>query len=133
MRGHDRTRLGIVFAKQPPKERVLTLSAVNGTFKIPPGHPNYRVDASFEVGTDVKLASLHPHMHGRGKDFEYRAVFPSGKTEILLKVPRFDWHWQNWYNLEQPIALPKGTQDRLHRALRQLAEQPGGRRSRRRK
>jgi hypothetical protein len=24
-------------------------------------------------------------------------------------VPRFDWHWQNWYNLEQPLALPKGT------------------------
>ena len=82
------------------RERVLTLSAVNDTFKIPPGHPNYRVDASFEVGTDVKLASLHPHMHGRGKDFEYRVVFPSGKTDILLKVPRFDWHWQQWYNLE---------------------------------
>jgi hypothetical protein len=48
-------------------------------------------------------------MHGRGKDFEYRAVFPSGRTEVLLKVPRFHWHWQNWYNLEQPIALPKGT------------------------
>jgi hypothetical protein len=61
----DRTRLGIVFAKQPPRERVLTLSAVNDTFRIPPGDPNYRVDASFEIGTDVKLASLHPHMHGR--------------------------------------------------------------------
>ena len=105
----DRTRLGIVFAKQPPKERVLTLSAVNDTFRIPPGDPNYRVDASFELGTDAKLASLHPHMHGRGKDFEYRVVYPSGKTDILLRVPRFDWHWQNWYNLEQPIALPKGT------------------------
>ena len=56
-------------------------------------------------------------------------MFPSGRTDILLKVPRFDWHWQNWYNLEQPIALPKGHQDRLHRPLRQLGEQPGGRRS----
>ena len=81
------------------------------------------------MGTDVKLASLHPHMHGRGKDFEYRAVFPSGKTDILLKVPRFDWHWQNWYNLEQPIALPKGTRIDCTAPLRQLAEQPGGRRS----
>ena len=106
---HDRSRLGIVFAKSPPKERVLTLSAVNGTFKIPPGHPNYQVDASFEVGADVKLSGLHPHMHGRGKDFEYRAVFPSGQTEILLRVPHYDWHWQNWYNLDEPVALPKGT------------------------
>ena len=125
----DRTRLGIVFAKTPPKKRVLTLSAVNDTFKIPPGHPNYQVDASFEVATDVVLASLHPHMHGRGKDFEYRAVFPSGKTEILLKVPRFDWHWQQWYNLATPLSPAEGHAARLHRAFRQLTEQPGGRRS----
>jgi hypothetical protein len=105
----DRTRLGIVLAKEPPRERVLTLSATNGTFKIPPGDPDYRVDASFEVGTQVMLSGLHPHMHGRGKDFEYRVVYPSGERRILLSVPHYNWHWQNWYNLEQPIILPKGT------------------------
>jgi hypothetical protein len=105
----DRSKFGLVFAKEPPKERVLTLSATNGTFKIPPGDPNYKVDASFELGTAVKLASLHPHMHGRGKDFEYRIVYPTGETETLLRVPRYDWHWQLWYNLATPIPLPKGT------------------------
>ena len=105
----DRSKFGLVFAKQPPKERVLTLSATNGTFKIPPGDPNYKVDASFELGTTVKLASVHPHMHGRGKDFEYRIVYPTGETETLLRVPRYDWHWQLWYNLAAPIVLPKGT------------------------
>ncbi len=105
----DRSKFGLVFAKQPPKERVLTLSATNGTFKIPPGAPNYKVDASFELGTTVNLASLHPHMHGRGKDFEYRIVYPTGETETLLRVPRYNWHWQLWYNLAQPIVLPKGT------------------------
>ncbi len=105
----DRTRLGIIFAKQPPKERVLTLSATNGTFKIPPGDPDYRVDASFEVGSPVMLSGLHPHMHGRGKDFLYRLVYPTGETQTILDVPRFDWHWQNWYTLRDPILLPKGT------------------------
>jgi hypothetical protein len=105
----DRARLGIVFAKEPPKQRVLTLSATNGTFKIPPGDPNYRVDASFEVATEVKLSGLHPHMHGRGKDFEYRLVYPTGESQTILKVPRYNWHWQNWYTLEHPILLPKGT------------------------
>jgi len=88
----DQSRLGVIFAKKPPRERVLTLSATNGTFKIPPGHPNYRVDASFELGTDVKLSGLHPHMHGRGKDFEYRLVFPDGRTQTILSVPHYDWH-----------------------------------------
>src|SRR5579859_599771 len=105
----DRSKFGLVFAKEPPKERVLTLSATNGTFKIPPGAPNYRVDSEFEVGTEVKLASLHPHMHGRGKDFEYRVVYPTGETETLLRVPRYNWHWQLWYNLSRPVILPKGT------------------------
>jgi hypothetical protein len=105
----DRTRVGIVFAKETPKERVLTLSAVNGTFKIPPGDPNYRVDADFDIPRDVKLVSLHPHMHTRGKDFEYRLRFPTGTTQTLLKVPAYNWHWQLWYNLDEPITLPKGT------------------------
>jgi hypothetical protein len=105
----DQTKVGLVFAKEPPKERVLTLSAVNGTFKIPPGDPNYRVDASFEIATDLKLAGLHPHMHTRGKDFEYRIVYPDGRTETILRVPKYNWRWQLWYNLAQPMVLPKGT------------------------
>jgi hypothetical protein len=105
----DQTKVGLVFAIQPPKERVLTLSAVNGTFKIPPGDSNYRVDASFEVATDLKLAGLHPHMHTRGKDFEYRIVYPDGRTETILHVPKYNWRWQLWYNLAEPLVLPKGT------------------------
>jgi len=105
----DRSKFGLVFAKEPPRERVLTLSATNGKFKIPPRHPNYRVDAAFELHTAVKLSGLHPHMHGRGKDFEYRIVYPAGETETLLRVPRYDWHWQLWYTLASPIVLPKGS------------------------
>ena len=104
----DRSKFGLVFAKHAPAERVLTLSATNGTFKIPPGDPNYRVDAAFQLAADVKLTALHPHMHGRGKDFEYRLVLPSGETQTLLRVPRYNWHWQLWYTLANPIALPKG-------------------------
>jgi len=104
----DRTKLGLILATEPPKKRVQTLSAVNGTFKIPPGDPNYRVDASFEIRKEVILASIHPHMHARGKDFEYRIVFPSGETRTILRVPQYNWHWQLWYNLDEPIVLPPG-------------------------
>jgi hypothetical protein len=107
--GKDRSKVGLVFAKQPPEKHVLTLSATNGTFRIPPGDPNYKVDAEFTVNAPVKLLSLHPHMHGRGKDFEYRLVFPNGKTEIVLRVPHYKWHWQLWYTLADPIDLPIGT------------------------
>ena len=105
----DQTKVGLIFAKAPPKRRVKTMSASNGTFKIPPGDPNYKVDATFEVGTDVTLASIHPHMHTRGKDFEYRIVYPDGRTETILNVPHYNWRWQLWYDLAKPMDLPKGT------------------------
>jgi len=105
----DRSRIGLVFAKEQPKKRVFTVSATNGKFKIPAGDPNYRVDAEFELGTNVTLYGLHPHMHGRGKDFEYRVKYPGGQTQTLLSVPNYRATWQLWYDLAEPIALPKGT------------------------
>ena len=105
----DQSSVGLVFAKEPPKERVMTLQALNETFKIPPGDPNYRVDSSFTVNHEVTLLGMHPHMHTRGKDMSYRLVFPNQETRNILNVPNYNWHWQLWYNLEKPITLPKGT------------------------
>ena len=103
----DQSSVGLVFAKEPPKERVMTLSAVNETFKIPPGDPNYRVDSSFTVRHEVTLLGMHPHMHTRGKDMAFRLVFPNGETRTILNVPHYNWHWQLWYNLAKPITLPR--------------------------
>jgi hypothetical protein len=105
----DRSRIGLVFAKEPPPNRAMTFSATNGKFKIPAGDPNYKVEAEFTVGTDVILHGLHPHMHARGKDFLYRVQYPDGRVETLLSVPKYSFLWQLWYNLEKPLPLPKGT------------------------
>jgi len=107
--GKDQSRIGLVFAKEPPARRVFTLSATNGKFRIPAGAPNHRVDARFELGSTVTLYGLHPHMHGRGKDFEYRVKLPTGDTRTLLRVPNYRATWQLWYDLAEPVVLPKGT------------------------
>jgi hypothetical protein len=107
--GQDKTKVGIVFAKEPPKERIMTLAALNQKFTIPAGDPNYKVDAEIELGHEAKLRALLPHMHQRGKDFEYRLVFPTGETQTILRVPRYDFGWQLWYEPKDEILLPKGT------------------------
>jgi hypothetical protein len=107
--GTDRSKVGVVFATEPPKERVFTLAAGKGDFKIPPGDPNYRVDSEFEMGTQVKLIGMLPHMHLRGKDFEYRLVYPTGEKETILSVPHYSFSWQLSYYPAKPIVLPKGT------------------------
>jgi hypothetical protein len=105
----DQTKVGFIFAKEPPKERILTLGAANTKFVIPPGDGNYQVDADVELAHEVKLMSLLPHMHLRGKDFEYRLIFPTGETQTILRVPRYDFGWQLSYNLADGMVLPKGT------------------------
>ena len=105
----DRTKVGLVFCKQPPTERVLTVGAMNNKFAIPPGDANYRVDSEIEINHEVKLTSMLPHMHLRGKDFEYRLLFPTGETQTILSVPRYDFGWQLWYEPVSDILLPKGT------------------------
>jgi hypothetical protein len=107
--GKDRSRLGIVFATDPVKQRVYTLAASNDKFVIPPGAPNHRVDGAITLHKDTELVSLLPHMHLRGKAMEIRAVYPAGETEKLLWVPRYDFNWQLWYQLPAGKVLPKGT------------------------
>ena len=48
-------------------------------------------------------------MHLRGKDFEYRVTYPNGRSEILLRLPRWDFNWQLTYRLAEPKQLAKGT------------------------
>jgi hypothetical protein len=105
----DRSRVGVVFAKEPPALRAMTFSATNGKFKIPAGAPNHEVEAEFVLGADVVLHGLHPHMHARGKDFLYRVQYPDGRIDTLLAVPHYSFAWQLWYNLSEPLRLPKGT------------------------
>jgi hypothetical protein len=105
----DRTSIGLIFAKQPPTRTLVTGNALNARFAIPPGESNHEVKSSTTFKEDVHLTSFMPHMHFRGKDFIYTAVYPDGRSEILLSVPKYDFNWQLTYVLEKPVALPKGT------------------------
>ncbi|MGA2135793.1 MAG: cytochrome c [Bryobacteraceae bacterium] len=110
--GLDRSRLGLVFAKEPPKERIYTVGASNEKFEIPAGDANYQVESDITFQEPAKLVDLMPHMHLRGKDFVYTAYYPTGESEVLLRVPRYDFSWQLFYYLSEQKLLPAGT--RLH-------------------
>ncbi len=105
----DRTRLGIVFAKEPPRERILTLQIANQRFAIPPGAPDYPVNAALTVQADARIVALNPHMHLRGKSFEFRLVPPGGEAQTLLKVPHYDFSWQLQYYLADQLPIAPGT------------------------
>ncbi len=105
----DRTRIGFVFAIVPAKKTLVTGNAINGRFVIPAGDSNYEVKASKTFDQDVLITSFMPHMHVRGKDFVYTAVYADGRSEVLLNVPKYDFNWQHTYIPAKPILMPKGS------------------------
>ncbi len=105
----DRSEVGLIFCKEPPKRPVHGTMAINFLFRIPPGDANHKVVASKRFNKDVELLSLMPHMHLRGKDFQYKAHYPNGKSEIILNVPAYDFNWQHRYRFAKPFPIPKGT------------------------
>ena len=110
--GVDRSRIGLVFPKEPPLERVYTVAASNDKFEIPAGDANYEVESDVTLQEPAKLVDMMPHMHLRGKDFVYTSFYPTGESEVLLRVPKYDFSWQLFYYLTDQKALPAGT--RLH-------------------
>jgi hypothetical protein len=105
----DRSVVGLIFAKGPVDKIVNTKAAFDVKFAIPPGAENYEVKAVYEFEEDSHIISLMPHMHLRGKDITYRAIYPDGRSEILLSVPRYNFNWQVYYYPVKPLAAPKGT------------------------
>ena len=104
----DKTRVGIVFAKHPPKTRYVTsYGPGNHDFVISPGDGNAEVVSEITAQADVTLAYVQPHMHLRGKDYEVRVIYASGESETVFKG-KFDFHWQLGYELAKPLALRKG-------------------------
>jgi hypothetical protein len=122
--GVDQTSVGLIFSKQPPPQRVLTLQLTNDHFVIPPGAPDYRVEARGTLPNDALLLSFFPHMHLRGKRFEYNIIQyvgaegrnvktgefgPVPSIETLLRV-NYHFHWQMSYRLAEPRLLKAGTE-----------------------
>jgi hypothetical protein len=109
----DQTSIGMIFAKDPPKQRVITLQLTNSHFRIPPGDPSYRVEARGTIPNDAMLLSFFPHLHLRGKEFEYNIVHRENAgrywIEPLLRV-NYNFYWQLSYRLAEPRFLKAGTE-----------------------
>ncbi len=129
----DRSRLGLWFAKQPPKYEVLTKGVTDNVFiegkelaetrtvngkevkvrgripNIPPRVDNWEISAETPIKEAITLYAFAPHMHLRGKDIKYTLIWPDGRKQVLLYVPKFDFNWQLHYELKEPLKIPAGS------------------------
>lgn len=105
----DRSKIGFVFATEPPKQEAITAALVNANFRLPAGTPDTRVDAQMTLNRDLTLWSLMPHTHVRGRKWHVEVTLPDGRSQTVLSVPNYDFNWQTDYVFKTPLKLPKGT------------------------
>jgi hypothetical protein len=129
----DRSRLGLWFAKKPVTYEVLTKGVSDTIFiagkelgetrmvngkevkvrgkipNIPPNVDNWEIGGETLIKEPITLYAFAPHMHLRGKDIKYTLVWPDGRQQVLLNVPKFDFNWQLHYELAEPLKIPAGS------------------------
>ncbi len=105
----DVSKVGLVFAKEPPKKRYYVNNGPDAwNLVIPPRNANAEAVGELTTTAEMDLVYLQPHMHLRGKDIEVRLIFPSGEVETIFRGP-WNFDWQLGYELAEPIHLPIGT------------------------
>lgn len=109
----DVTKMGLYLADEKPEMQLVTASAFSIDIDIPKNERNHPIAASRRIHQDGWLVEMSPHMHYRGKRFQYEALYPDGSSEILLSTPDYHFDWQRLYRLAEPKFLPQGTQIRI--------------------
>ncbi len=105
----DTSRIGLYFADKEPKHVLRHFSIVNPFMRIPPMEAAHAETAYFHPERDVIVYSLFPHAHYRGRSSKFVLRHPDGSEELLLSLPKYDFNWQRYFRLEQPLEIKAGS------------------------
>ena len=76
---------------------------------IPPFTADWAITSIQVFPNDATLYLMWVHMHQRGKEMTFLLTYPDGREEVLLSVPNYDFNWQLFYELQEPIKIPAGS------------------------
>lgn len=113
--GWDSSYINIFFAKAPPERPfqefqlgTLGVAPIEPPLRIPPNKIT-RYKTRFRLPIAISVVTVNPHMHLLGKSFLAYAVSPEGKDTIrLIRIPKWDFNWQNFYTFKKMVVIPAG-------------------------
>ena len=120
----DRSRIGMVFADEPPEHELRFGQILNPYFEIPAGTANHRVDALVEFTEDTEIYALFPHTHLRGTRWEYEIVYPDGRR-ARADGARLRLQLADLLSVQRAADGAKGGSARGVRVARQLGGEQG--------
>lgn len=104
----DDTKIRLYFYDDEVQIREISTDPIiqNWNFNLPPEQIT-EVSAQFGfIPVDVSLLSTFPHMHLLGKSIESYAVTPDNDTLKFVRIPHWDFEWQEFYFFEQIQRVP---------------------------
>jgi mono/diheme cytochrome c family protein len=122
--GTDVTRIGLFFYDRPPKYSLHMTLMLDTALSIPANTKAYSATLEHVLDRDIVLYTLLPHAHLRGRAAKFTAVYPDGRKEILLSVPKYDFNWQTTYALNPPKPIPARTKIVLDMTWDNSAQNP---------
>lgn len=120
----DKIRVGFKFADKKPERRIEISGIGDIEFVVPAGAENHVVVAEDRINRNKVIDGFSPHMHFRGKSYKYELITPDGEEVLLLDVPTYDYNWQHFYELAEPIEVERGSKIRCTAVFDNSANNP---------
>lgn len=106
----NRMQVGFRFPRYTVRQELHHMQVTTRKFEIPPHSSAHPVKSVRTLPVDATGLAMFSHMHLRGKDMTFKALFPDGKEETLLSVPNYHFDWQQNYRWQPGTKkFPKGT------------------------
>ncbi|MBL8555257.1 MAG: redoxin domain-containing protein [Phenylobacterium sp.] len=107
----EKTQMGLYFFPkgQEPKYVLRTFGIFDFSLVIPPGEEWHQESAYIAVPKEMVLYGLTPHAHHRGGSVQVAVIYPNGREQKLLSLPRYEFEWQYEYFLKDPLKIPAGS------------------------
>ena len=106
----EKTQMGIYFYPkgQEPKYILRTFGIFDFSIEIPANEEFHHETSYITFPKEAILYGITPHAHMRGQSTQVSILYPDGKEEKLLALPRYDFNWQYEYFLKTPLKVPAG-------------------------
>ena len=106
----NRMQVGFRFPRYVVRQELHHMQVTTRKFEIAPGASSHPVQATRTLPVDATGLAMFSHMHLRGKDMTFKALFPDGQQETLLSIPNYHFDWQQNYRWQPGTKkFPKGT------------------------
>lgn len=82
----------------------------NWSFTLPEDEiTTVTADFTNAVPVDVSILSVFPHMHLLGHSIRSYGLTPEEDTIRLIDIPRWDFHWQDFYIYKNLVKIPSNS------------------------